>query len=319
MKSLSTSDDGTIGNSFQPGAVWYDSDGNVINAHGGGFFVENGRYYWFGEEKGQDGLARVGVRLYSSSDLYHWRNEGVVLAVDKTNPDSDIAEGSIIERPKVIYNRLTQKYVMWFHLELKGQGYGSARAGVATADQVTGPYQFLSSFQPNQQMSRDQTLFVDDDGKAYQFTASEENQTMHINELSDDYLRPSGKYERIFIGKSLEAPSVFKFSGRYFLIASGCTGWEPNKARQAVAQSIMGPWKELENPAQGSDADVTFHSQSAYVLEVIPGSGRFIYIGDRWNPANLADSRYIWLPLNYQADQDQFTMRWYDKWRLEDY
>ena len=75
----------------------------------------------------------------------------------------------------------------------------------------------------------------------------------------------------------------------------------------------MGPWTELDNPAQGPESDVTFRSQSTYVLEVTPGSGQFIYIGDRWNPDNLADSRYIWLPLQY--DNGRFTMSWQDEWQ----
>jgi hypothetical protein len=37
------------------------------------------------------------------------------------------------------------------------------------------------------QMARDMTLFVDDDGKAYHIYASEENSTMHISILTDDY------------------------------------------------------------------------------------------------------------------------------------
>ena len=39
-----------------------------------------------------------------------------------------IAKGCILERPKVVYNKKTKKYVMWFHLELRGKGYGSAYA-----------------------------------------------------------------------------------------------------------------------------------------------------------------------------------------------
>jgi hypothetical protein len=76
----------------------------------------------------------------------------------------------------------------------------------------------------------------------------------------------------------------------------------------------MGPWQELDNPAQGQDAPVTFHSQSTYVLEVKPGSGQFVYIGDRWNPENLQDSRYIWLPMNWH--HGQFNMIWRDEWDL---
>lgn len=47
------------------------------------------------------------------------------------------------------YNRKTSKFVMWFHLETKGTGYGAARSGVAVADQPTGPYRFIESFRPN--------------------------------------------------------------------------------------------------------------------------------------------------------------------------
>lgn len=47
-------------------------------------------------------------------------------------------------------------------------------------------------------MSRDMTLFVDDDGKAYHIYSSEDNLTLQIAELSDDYLSHTGKYIRIF-------------------------------------------------------------------------------------------------------------------------
>ena len=97
-------------------------------------------------------------------------------------------------------------------------------------------------------MARDMTLFVDDDGKAYQFYASEENPTMHVSLLTDDYLKPVGKIRPHFCGRSMEAPAVFKRGGKYYLIASGCTGWKPNAARSAVADHLFGPWTELGNP-----------------------------------------------------------------------
>ncbi len=42
------------------------------------------------------------------------------------------------------------------------------------------------------------TLFVDDDGKAYHIYSSEDNLTLQIAELADDYLSHTGKYIRIF-------------------------------------------------------------------------------------------------------------------------
>ena len=131
------------------GEVWKDTDGNVINAHGGGILFNNGKYYWFGEHRPSSGFTtQVGVTCYSSTDLRNWKYEGVALAVSD-EAGSDIEKGCIIERPKVIYNQKTGKYVMWFHLELKGRGYGPSRAGVAVSDTPAGPYRFIRSGRVN--------------------------------------------------------------------------------------------------------------------------------------------------------------------------
>lgn len=136
---------------FHPGAIWNDNHGVPINAHGGGMLYHKGVYYWFGEHKVQGragNAAHVGVRCYSSSDLYNWKNEGVALSV-ANDTTSDIQKGCILERPKVIYNARTRKFVMWFHIEQKGKGYSYARSGVAVASTPAGPYKFLYSIRSN--------------------------------------------------------------------------------------------------------------------------------------------------------------------------
>jgi hypothetical protein len=65
------------------------------------------------------------------------------------DPESPIVKGSTIERPKVIYNAKTGKFVMYFHLELKGQGYDAAHAAVAVSDHVTGPYKLVKNGRVN--------------------------------------------------------------------------------------------------------------------------------------------------------------------------
>lgn len=330
--------------SFRPGEPWKDNHNVDINAHGGGILLHKNVYYWFGEHKteGKGGnVANVGVHCYSSQDLYNWKDEGVALKVSD-DPQSDIAKGCILERPKVIYNAKTKKFVMWFHLELKGQKYSSARSGIAVADKITGPYTFLRSVRSNPgvwpvnapasfrdtttsltdfirdhekgQMQRDMTLFVDDDGKAYHIYASEENRTLQIAELTEDYLNHSGKYARAFPGRLMEAPAVFKKDGLYYFMGSGCTGWKPNAARSAVAPSIWGPWTELGNPCSGKDAELTYRSQSTYILPVAGKKNAYIYIGDRWTPANAIDGRYIWLPIDFVGDR--FEIRWTPEWDL---
>lgn len=137
--------------SFKPGELWLDNKGVHINAHGGGICRYKGVYYWFGEHKveGTKGnSAQVGVHVYASKDLYNWKDMGIALEVSD-DPQSPIARGCILERPKVVYCRKTKKFVMWFHLELKGQGYNAAQSGVAVASKITGPYKFVRSGRVN--------------------------------------------------------------------------------------------------------------------------------------------------------------------------
>jgi len=338
---------------FAPGEVWLDTSGKPINAHGGGLLFHDGVYYWYGEFKegrtwapranrswGGTRVVAMGVSCYSSTNLYDWKFAGLALPAVTNDRTHDLHTTKVIERPKVIYNSTTKKFVMWMHID--SENYAAAKSGVAVSDSPTGPFTYLGSFRPNAgiwpenvtdahkqsgktnylardfaggQMARDMTVFVDDDGKAYHFYASEENATMHVSLLSDDYLKPTGKYRRIFVGRSMEAPAVFKRNGKYYLIASGCTGWAPNAARAAVADSPMGPWTELGNPWEGTEAETSFNSQSTYVLPVQGLNDTFIFMADRWNSKNLPDSRYIWLPLRFDAEGKP-NIQWEDKWSL---
>ncbi len=340
------------GRLFISGERWLDTDGQFINAHGGGILHHGDTYYWYGELKegrtyataairswGGTRVLAGGVSCYSSKNLYDWKNEGVALPANPNDPGHELHCEKVIERPKVIYNAKTKTFVMWLHQD--EANYSGARSGVAVSATPTGPYQYLGSLRPNAgswpinvteqdkkegkenylardfkkgQMARDMTLFVDEDGIAYQFYSSEENGTMHVSQLSDDYLRPSGKYARIFVGRSMEAPAVFKREGKYYLIASGCTGWAPNAARSAVATNIWGPWLDLGNPCQGKDAEKTFQCQSTFVLRVQGQPDAYIAMFDLWKQWNLSDSRYVWLPIRFEKDKP--VIKWQGSWSL---
>jgi Glycosyl hydrolases family 43 len=141
----------TSNNSIKPGEIWPDTEGKHINAHGGGIIFYNDTYYWFGEyrlPRGEKDRSRYGVSCYSSKDLINWKNEGIALPVINDTA-SLLKPGCVIERPKVIYNKKTGKFVMWFHHELKGQGYKAAMTGVAVSENITGPYKYIHSLRPN--------------------------------------------------------------------------------------------------------------------------------------------------------------------------
>jgi|GEM_PF-2709308 len=64
---------------------WPDDKGVHINAHGGGVIYYGGKYYWFGEfYPGKKNRAPqvTGISCYSSTDLYNWKSEGIVLTRD---------------------------------------------------------------------------------------------------------------------------------------------------------------------------------------------------------------------------------------------
>lgn len=166
------------------------------------------------------------------------------------------------------------------------------------------------------QMSRDMTLYVDDDGTAYHIHAAEDNLTLHISELTDDYLGFTGRYYRVFPGGHNEAPALFKRNNKYYMITSGCTGWDPNAARLAQADSITGEWTYLGNPCTGADSALTYHSQSTFVLPV--ENDKFIFMADRWNPKNPVDGRYIWLPVRFNPTGIPY-LEWKEEWDLEDF
>jgi hypothetical protein len=318
---------------IRPGEVWLDTSGKPIQAHGGGVLAHGGVYYWYGEDKTLGNGNKTGVSCYSSRDLLNWKRES--LALPKDAMPEEFRDNGICERPKVIYNPETKKYVMWMHLD--DRRYAISSAGVAISDNPTGPFQFLRSFRPIKydfgftendrtrqaelgSTFRDMNLFVDDDGRAYVFYAAEGNPTMYVVRLRADFSGieappVEGKtWERILVGQSREGPAPFKHNGTYYLITSGTTGWDPNPASYAVAPNILGPWTRKPNPCVGEGRETTFGSQSTFVLPA-PGrpAGEFIYMGDRWLRNNLANSRYVWLPFRIEQD-GSFALAWRDQW-----
>lgn len=347
------------------GQLWMDTEGNHINAHGGNIIQYGDTYYWYGENRPYRGFTtEAGVGVYSSKDLKTWKNEGIALAVSE-EAGHDIERGCIMERPKVLYNAKTKKFVMLFHLELKGRGYDAARVAFAVSDTPTGPFRFLRSTRVNAgkwafnmdkkaqkaaqqtdaskwkdnwwtpewrkevekgmylwrdfaggQMSRDMTLYVDEKGKAYHITSSQENLTLLVSELTDDYLDFTGKYNMVAPGGQNEAPCIVKHNGTYWLICSGCTGWAPNEARMFSAPSIWGPWTQHPSPFVGTatgfydmPANKTFGAQGTYIYEM---NGKPIFMADVWNERHLSNSLHLWLPIEFGEDGVP-VIRWVDK------
>jgi hypothetical protein len=275
-----------------PGAIWPDDHGNHIQAHGAGVLKQGDTYYLFGEDRsrGLDPAKRY-VSCYASTDLSHWAFRNRVLALG----DPENLGVKVLERPKVFYNQMTRKYVMYMHID--DPHYKLARVGVATCDTVDGNYEFQRSFRPLGDESRDIGQFVDDDGTAY-LIFEDRPHGFHIAKLSADYL--SVAEDTHFFPKSqggaLEGGALVHYNGLYYVVGSQMSSWAPNANHYATAPALEGPWSPFQDIAPPEVK--TYGSQSSMLLKVVGSkTTTVIFMGDIWKPSAQWNSRYLWMPL----------------------
>jgi hypothetical protein len=285
--------------SIQPGTVWLANDSVHIDCHGGNiiYSVDKKKYFWYGEHY----ASPAGVACYSSSDLYNWVNEGVVL-------QKGIIQ--VCERPKVIYSPSIKKYVMWFHYD--NSSYTLAHLAVATADSATGQFTMLNHSTPNGHQSRDIGMFTDTTGKTYiLYAADQTNVTIRMVELTADFTNITTN--DVNINAHCEGPGMCKYKGNYYLIASPCLGWAPGQATWYQAPNVTGTYANKGDPCINDNAHTTFNSQSCFIFKVPGYVNAYIYMGDRWNGSGNLNSQYVFLPITFTsagALQLQYSASW---------
>ena len=161
---------------IQSGARFTDTAGQPVHAHGAGVLPP-----WSHPEGGRGKVYLVGtaqkrnvsgfwlseaINLYSSFDLEHWTFEGRILANTSISVGLPAAEPPVyrLERPKLLYNRATRRYVLYFHLD--SARFLLGMVGVCTASSVAGPYTFVRGYRPDGLRSLDLTLYQEADGQA---------------------------------------------------------------------------------------------------------------------------------------------------------
>ncbi len=302
-------------NLLKNGTLWKDSDGNPIHAHGGFIIYYDNFYYWYGEDRRDDYY----VSCYRSKDLANWEFRNHVLTTDsKTKPTRVRTQLSLvngdhtkvnIERPKVLFNPQTKKFILWAHFE-NGKDYSEAAAAIASCDTPDGNFVYHGHMNPFGYMSRDCTLFQDDDGTAYFISAARDNADLHIYRLSSDYMNVDKLVCKLWQGEYREAPAVFKRKERYYMVSSYCTGWAPNQGKYATSDSMDGNWTLLENFGD----ETTYDTQPAFVLKL--NEEEILYYSDRWDAENYINSSYVLLPL--QFEEEKLILKYYDQYEIDD-
>lgn len=341
--------------SITPGRPWSDTSGNRIQAHGGSILEVDGTFYWYGENKERStpgsGIWHWGIRCYSSTDLYNWTDEGLIIPPVPDDSTSPLHPGQGVDRPHILRHPASGQYVCW----LKVMSEAGQRSTVLVADHLLGPYQLVrSDLKPLNMNAGDFDLVIDPtDGKGYYYFERVHSELI-CADLTPDYQDVTGHYSAHFPLVQppyvREAPAYFTRDGRHYLITSGTTGYYPNPSQVAVADSYHGPWRFLNDPHPYDPSRTSYQSQVSSVFRHPHKRDLYIALADRWLPRYTEDSSaairihqeqfgpmgghlaeplddlteidtsiadYVWLPLRF--DGDKAFLDWQDEWRIEDF
>jgi beta-xylosidase len=278
--------------SIKPGQTWLDTEGKRIHAHGGSLLFVDDTFYWYGENKEHSqensGVWHWGVRCYASKDLYNWEDRGLIIPPNIEDKTSPLHPSKSMDRPHIIYNQQTQKYVCW--LKIMGQG-NVQESTILIADNILGPYRMVrTGLRPLGMNAGDFDLVVSpSEGKAYYYFERVHSELI-CADLTADYTDLTGYYSTHFPNGHpphvREAPAYFYRNGLHYLFTSGTTWYFPNPSEVACAKTYHGPWTVLGNPHPSDSTLTSFRSQITSVFKHPHKKDLYIALADRWLPNN---------------------------------
>ena len=345
-----------VSDAILPGRPWYDTDGKRIQAHGGSMYHDGSTFYWYGENKERtvpgSGIWHWGVRCYSSTDLYNWHDEGLIIPPDVENPSSPLHPAQKMDRPHIVYNAPTDRYVCW--LKIMGEG-DTQTVTVLTAPSFLGPYTIQRAwYHPLGMNAGDFDIAIDEgDGRAYYYFERVHSELV-CADLTGDYTDVTGTFTTHFPHPHppfvREAPAHFVRDGLHYLITSGTTWYFPNPSEIAVASDFHGPWTVLGDPHPTDPSHTSFRSQISCVFRHPDVDDLYVAMADRWLPhlsaeqSNVTDvfarlyrgesiehvagdelasvsdpdtsiADYVWLPVRFDGEIPRID--WRDEWRID--
>ncbi|CAF0873651.1 unnamed protein product [Adineta ricciae] len=305
-----------------------DTNGSILDAHDGNVFLYAGLYYYYGasyglckEPPGPSGCTvwHVGgcgfqlnhnVSLYTSPDLSVWTFRGYVFQM------SSMKTPGIMFGPRVLPNRKTNKWVMWFNfLPASGTGVSQSQCAVAIADTSQGPFQLVTDKVTTLawENTGDLNLFQDTNGDAYiiynahiDASVYKPDHLMSVEKLSDDYLSSLGKeFNSGFFGQTfVEGGAMFKRNGVYYAVFGQCCCYCSEGSSVTVYSSLspLGPFDTMNN--LGNDGHAQLYNILPYKISGTDSYG-YIWQGNKWQSspdgAKGHDFTY-WAPLSFDPN-----------------
>lgn len=293
---------GTISGALADGVNFLDTDGNRVNAHGGGIIQVGDTFYMHGEvfESGTTDNNFKGFSMYSSRDMATWKNEGIILPQQASGELGPNRKG---ERPHIIKCPSTGEFVLYAHAA--SQDYQTDKEVVyATSATVNGQYSYrgpIKNASGALAVHSDMSAYADATG-AYVIAESGRVYTL----AADCHSWLSYQNFPAVNGPStgVESPTVFKAGSTYYWIGSYKTGWRANNNFYSTAPAVTGPWTyrgylaPVTDTANNISAERTWLSQSTWVQPVTGCNGTvYVYWGDHWygTTDTSAPGRYNYL------------------------
>jgi hypothetical protein len=269
-----------------PGITFTDTDGNLVDAHGGGIIKVCDTFYLHGQYFLPTTTNNYfnGFSMYSSKDLVTWKNEGIILPQQPSGLLGPVRKG---ERPHIIQCPSTGEFVLYAHASDITHEVDK-EVVYATSPTVNGVYSFKGELMnANGEIAAHSDMSALTDGNnAYVVTESGWVYPLatdcHSWLSANQYPAVNGN-----TGGS-EAPTVFRAGSTLYWIGSAKTGWQANDDFYSTAPDMMGPWTY-----QGYIAPVgkdTWMTQSTWVMPIAGSHGTvYMYWGDHWYGQDTGD------------------------------
>jgi sucrose-6-phosphate hydrolase SacC (GH32 family) len=199
------------------------------------------RFYIYPTTDGFAGWAGTQYKAFSSDDLVHWTDEGVILDLprDVSWADNSAWAPTVAEK--------NGKYYFYFSGGKQGVNGNAKQLGVAVADSPVGPFHdalgkpLVAAGSLNGGQLIDPAVFTDDDGQSYLYFG---NGHAYVARLKDDMTsfagpvtempRPTGYNEGSFVVKRA---GIY-----YFMWSENDTRSEDYQVAYATGSTPLGPW-----------------------------------------------------------------------------
>lgn len=281
-------------NAIYPGRPWPDTAGDPISCHGHSVLYNpaDSTYYWYGENKEKtvkgSNVWTYGIRCYSSKDFYNWKDEGLIIFPETTDTTHPLHYSQWLDRPHILYNEKTKKYVCW----IKCMGENDGCFVILQAKRLLGPYELVNpGYRPLGFPVGDFEMWADErTGQGYIWFETG-HWEMLCADLSEDYLAVTEHYSEHFVGikppETRESPAHFVKDGIHYLITSGTTHYHPNPSHVVRFTDPHGPYEDLGNPHPSDTSMTSFHSQISDVIQIQGKKNLYIAVADRWVPQGV--------------------------------